>query len=427
MQHRRSVPLDPPWSPARGTGDLVARLPPEHRRQDRAEGRLPPSSWRDAGLEPSPEALLAQVYETAAATEPAWDDLAREMAAFFGVRSIGIIERGSDGADEIAVHACSDLPGRPRAVDSDSGRELLRLLLAAHDRMAGPGEFRWFASPRSEDDAGEIAKRLSALGLAGADSVSTRSALGRTTLLVLGHVDDDPRNPHLAGLAPLLVRHVAHALELARRMRATRFAALDRLDKAGIAAIVIDRAGRAKGVNQTAERLDADIPRLVDRFRPVDMSGAEIRLADLLRAPSSSRALSFDLIHRERRLTLSAVFARSDDPRGGDESAGMLLMVDAERLTEAACHAFATEYRLTKREAELTLALTRHGALKAAGNDLGISWETARRHLKQIFRKTHTHSQLDLLQLVLSESHLRQSTGCGESGGNVSKPTAIKK
>lgn len=58
-------------------------------------------------------------------------------------------------------------------------------------------------------------------------------------------------------------------------------------------------------------------------------------------------------------------------------------------------------YALTRREIELADALIHFRTLKRAATKLCISWETARRHVKSVFDKTGTRSQLELARLIL--------------------------
>ena len=61
-------------------------------------------------------------------------------------------------------------------------------------------------------------------------------------------------------------------------------------------------------------------------------------------------------------------------------------------------------FGLTRREAELTALLACGSSLTDAAPALGMSRETARHHLKQIFQKTDTHRQAQLVALVSREA-----------------------
>jgi DNA-binding CsgD family transcriptional regulator len=59
-------------------------------------------------------------------------------------------------------------------------------------------------------------------------------------------------------------------------------------------------------------------------------------------------------------------------------------------------------YALTPAEAELAQCLSQGNSLEAAAKSRNVTLNTARSQLKQIFAKTNTNRQGELLQLVLS-------------------------
>ncbi|HEV7337403.1 MAG TPA: LuxR C-terminal-related transcriptional regulator [Bosea sp. (in: a-proteobacteria)] len=65
---------------------------------------------------------------------------------------------------------------------------------------------------------------------------------------------------------------------------------------------------------------------------------------------------------------------------------------------------FRARYRLTEQEARVTNALRLGGSLVDIAKELGVTYETARAHIKSAFSKTGTHNQRELLSLLLAES-----------------------
>ncbi|MFX3542930.1 LuxR C-terminal-related transcriptional regulator [Ralstonia mannitolilytica] len=64
-------------------------------------------------------------------------------------------------------------------------------------------------------------------------------------------------------------------------------------------------------------------------------------------------------------------------------------------------------FHLTRREADVADLLA-HGADPASiARKLGISLDTVRTHLKHVYRKTNTHSQCDVVRLMLAASARR--------------------
>lgn len=68
---------------------------------------------------------------------------------------------------------------------------------------------------------------------------------------------------------------------------------------------------------------------------------------------------------------------------------------EAEQLTM-----LRQAFRLTRSEARITLCLAGGKSLEEVAQEMGVAHETARSHLKAIFRKTDTHRQGELIALV---------------------------
>ena len=62
----------------------------------------------------------------------------------------------------------------------------------------------------------------------------------------------------------------------------------------------------------------------------------------------------------------------------------------------------ARAYGLTAKERELVCQLAQGGDLRGASGAMGMSYHTARHHLRHVFAKTETHRQSELLRLVLA-------------------------
>jgi len=90
------------------------------------------------------------------------------------------------------------------------------------------------------------------------------------------------------------------------------------------------------------------------------------------------------------------------DGRSTDESSVVILLSDPERPTVELGPVLSQLYGLTPAEAELAALLVQGRALEEAANELGITRNTARTHMKRIFSKTNTHRQGELISLVLS-------------------------
>jgi len=78
-----------------------------------------------------------------------------------------------------------------------------------------------------------------------------------------------------------------------------------------------------------------------------------------------------------------------------------LFLSDPARV-EPSCTLFARLYALTPAESRMAAALLRTGNATAAANSLGISLNTARSHIKELYRKTSTRGQGELVRLLAS-------------------------
>jgi DNA-binding CsgD family transcriptional regulator len=78
-----------------------------------------------------------------------------------------------------------------------------------------------------------------------------------------------------------------------------------------------------------------------------------------------------------------------------------VIVMDPETGTEPAVELLRSVHGLTPAEADLVSHLVRGRSLEQAARARGTSVHTVRGHLKQVFSKTGTHRQGELVQLVL--------------------------
>jgi DNA-binding CsgD family transcriptional regulator len=92
--------------------------------------------------------------------------------------------------------------------------------------------------------------------------------------------------------------------------------------------------------------------------------------------------------------------ATSGDALGRPEV--VVFVTDPERRPQLPADILAKLYGLTPAETRLALLLAGGKRLEEAAEELGISTTTARWTLKNLFRKTETDRQADLVRLLLS-------------------------
>jgi DNA-binding CsgD family transcriptional regulator len=78
-----------------------------------------------------------------------------------------------------------------------------------------------------------------------------------------------------------------------------------------------------------------------------------------------------------------------------------LFIQDSERRVMSTEEGLRNLYALTPAEARLAAILTEGVSLRTSAERLGITFQTARDHLKRILSKTQTSRQSELMRLIL--------------------------
>jgi DNA-binding CsgD family transcriptional regulator len=200
---------------------------------------------------------------------------------------------------------------------------------------------------------------------------------------------------HLDGVAG-----VATALGFARGS-----ASLSAFDVAGKPAMLFDRAGEVVRVNQLAEKLlDGDI-RIVQRRLVSSDRAATERFAStlnrLLWSTDSAGAAPVSFPRRGRNaltVYLMRSFQLADTPLSAFHALAIFADPDARLVPEM--QAIQTTFGLTLAEARLAIGLQGGVDLQSQASCLGISRETARKHLQSIFAKTGCRRQPELVAML---------------------------
>jgi len=205
--------------------------------------------------------------------------------------------------------------------------------------------------------------------------------------------------PHL-GRAALLSRNLSFA-------NATGM--VDAYQSLGCPGFLLDRGGRVIKANVAAEKLIGDGLSLTQGVLGCsladdnrDLAGLVTKLCgsqgigdvEALPAVVVRRATKRPLIVEGVRITgmASAVFSPAK---------AILLVSDTERTSaNPSMDLLRRTFGLTQTEALLVSHLAREVPLPLVAELLGVSFETARSHLKRVFQKTDTNRQSDLLTLI---------------------------
>src|SRR5690606_32560427 len=112
----------------------------------------------------------------------------------------------------------------------------------------------------------------------------------------------------------------------------------------------------------------------------------------------------FDVERADREGHLAAMVSQAPAEfvaHRADESMALVLVSDPNRFVCPPAWSLKQEYGLTSAEARFVISFVRSKGVREAARHLGIGWETGRRHLKSVFEKTRTHSQVELTHLLL--------------------------
>jgi DNA-binding CsgD family transcriptional regulator len=174
------------------------------------------------------------------------------------------------------------------------------------------------------------------------------------------------------------------------------------LDLLRDAVLVLGRDARLLGMNRAAHTLLREGDGLVLSSRGL-----------LASTPTATTAL-----RRGIERAAQGEGARMQVPRSGRAPLSLVVEPHPQDVSGAAAVVFATDhesrglradeliarYRFTPTECSVARRLAAGVGLECIARELGISMNTVRGHLKQIFGKTRTHRQAELVCKLLSEA-----------------------
>lgn len=227
-----------------------------------------------------------------------------------------------------------------------------------------------------------------------------------------GHGDvPDAGRILLERLAPHLMRALRTAAQLG--FSDHRNALLSVLaDRLGTAVVLLNEAGRVAYASAPAEQLFAEgVLRLTphglaaerDTGRPTLQDAIQLALANGAVTPIVDVGIARG---DERPLCATVAPVRPGKgealPLAGDLGCMVIIRVPAPAHRPQAAERAAKIYRLTPAETRLLAAVLDGKGLQAAARAVGIGYTTAQTHLHNVFAKTQTASQSELVGLVLS-------------------------
>lgn len=212
-----------------------------------------------------------------------------------------------------------------------------------------------------------------------------------------------------------LLPHIGNAWRLSACSRKHQFdhdyhAFLLDQSKRGI--ITLDRKGRVLSLNAAAEEMVARADGLeirngsVHSARASDNWHLQRLIADALKACRGDTLSSGGTLpltrHKKRRSYIVQImpYYRAGKAKPDTMPGVVIFITDPDKKPETDLSVLAAIYKLTPKETLLAAALLGGCSLREAAEQNQVSYHTARSHLYNIFEKTGTHSQRQLMLLL---------------------------
>jgi len=214
-----------------------------------------------------------------------------------------------------------------------------------------------------------------------------------------------------------LVSHLQRALEIHRRIGTAQLradAAEEALDRISGGVILLDDRLDLVATNRAGDEilsmndglaLDRDGPSAVMQKQTRELRKLLSRAAAAGARAGSNAGGVMSLARPSGRPALQIVVIpvrRESSPLFDRRATAAVFVTDPAAGVERPPERLRRIYGLTVTEAEVASRLARGMRLPEIGEDLGVSLHTIRGHLKQLFAKTGTHRQADLIRVLLT-------------------------
>jgi DNA-binding CsgD family transcriptional regulator len=363
--------------------------------------------------------LIGSIYE--AAIDPGrWDEVLASVRAAFGAESVLLWRRGPSSTRAAVVCAVGLPDGLDwrRIAESPSCRARLRayepLAVLEADEIAALlplGERAFEELPVQWREQHEAERGLVVALLRDPDHLAL--------LEIVRSRGSDPFDVGDWDLARCIAPHLARAIVIERerersRIRGAAAAALGERLPMGVIlvdgdATLIDCSRRANEILEEGDGLYCDSGRLSaanrsERERLLEAIGWA---AGSARGAAMPESLALSVGRRTGRSPLSIEVARvaGGATRGGLlEPQALVYVKDPDRGTGISTEALRRTFGLTRTEAEVTARIARGLNHGEAARELGVSVCAVRFHLKNIYAKTATQRQAELVYLLASGS-----------------------
>jgi DNA-binding CsgD family transcriptional regulator len=215
----------------------------------------------------------------------------------------------------------------------------------------------------------------------------------------------------LAAITPHL-RRAARFSDCFLTMRQERDEVLDRLP---MGVIVLDESGRVQFLNRAAETvlekrdglwwgvggISAISPGQTSRLRSM-ISDATLTASKKSVGGGGSLSISRSSLNRPLSVLVAPLMPSSLSPFSQARPCVVIFITDPDAVHPPNQKHLAELFGLTPAESRVADQLVQGKSLGGAADELGITSQTARTHLKRIFGKTDTNRQSELMRLLIS-------------------------
>jgi len=364
--------------------------------------------------------LIEAIYR-AAVDRDAWADVAEGISQLFGGAAVflnlqtpGLNLPSSQfyaGTEPLARpiglrHAREGVPWLA-SVGDQLGKRFIRMSDHYPPNLTAGSEFdRDFLSPRGLEPEPPILH-----------VTSPEETILSSLIVVYRRRNSEPVSDAVLGVADRLVPHLGRAIDILGRLQSTedkQVALHEVIDRIPTGVVVLDAKRRPLIRNRMAMRIAAsedgfmfsdDGPRARDRETTLALHalidsatmperGRELAAGGFMSLPRSSGLRAYPVL-------VTPVLGRTHD-RSTADAAAVIFISDPEYRDLSLTTVLTTVYGLTPAEAELAQLLAQGHTLEEAAGIRSVTLNTARSQLKQVFAKTETNRQGELLQLILS-------------------------
>jgi DNA-binding CsgD family transcriptional regulator/PAS domain-containing protein len=237
-------------------------------------------------------------------------------------------------------------------------------------------------------------------------------------VLIMRAAGEDAFTDDDAALLRRLLPALQRSLRAGRALRKAEFfhqVAFDALDAVPLGIAFVDAAGEITAANRIARQIieSENVRAYQETIRRSEATARTPRLrravADAMSdlQDAGGEVLSAFAVPRRaglRPLTclLAPVGASADGVDVADRPQAMLFIGDPEKPMEIDQRRLRQLYGLSRAEARVVALLAQGYKLDATAENLGLVYETVRKHLKQVFDKTGCDRQAELVRLLVT-------------------------